>query len=51
MKGNKEDISKESIDVLLDKREPFLDVVWIKYFYVSQAGFDITNSSKGHHHP
>lgn len=40
----------KGIDVLLDKREPFLDGVWIKYFYVPQAGFDITNSSKGHNH-
>jgi Fe-S cluster assembly iron-binding protein IscA len=40
----------KDIDVLLDKREPFLDGVWIKYFYVPQAGFEITNSSKGHHH-
>ncbi|MFF2501155.1 iron-sulfur cluster assembly accessory protein [Peribacillus frigoritolerans] len=42
----------KGIDVLLDKREPFLDGVWIRYFYVpqAQAGFDITNSSKGHHH-
>lgn len=39
----------KDIDVLLDSREEFLDGVWIKYFYVPQAGFEITNSSKGWH--
>ncbi|WP_102349132.1 heme biosynthesis protein HemY [Bacillus sp. Marseille-P3661] len=43
----------KGIEVLLDKREEFLDGVWIKYFYVPQEGFEITNPSKepqGHHH-
>jgi iron-sulfur cluster insertion protein len=39
----------KEIDVLLDQREDFLDGVWIQYFYVPQAGFVITNSSKGSH--
>lgn len=38
----------KEIDVLLDNREEFLDGVWVKYFYVPQEGFEITNSSKGH---
>lgn len=40
----------KEIDVLLDSREEFLDGVWIKYFYVPEAGFEITNPSKEHHH-
>lgn len=43
----------KDIDIILDKREEFLDGVWIKYFYVPQEGFEITNPSKdvdGHHH-
>lgn len=43
----------KDIEILLDKREDFLDGVWIKYFYVGQPGFEITNPSKeshGHHH-
>ncbi|WP_285769370.1 iron-sulfur cluster assembly accessory protein [Peribacillus sp. SI8-4] len=43
----------KDIDILLDSREEFLDGVWIKYFYVPQEGFEITNPSKephGHHH-
>ncbi|RFU60226.1 iron-sulfur cluster assembly accessory protein [Bacillus sp. V59.32b] len=43
----------KDIDVILDKREDFLDGVWIKYFYVPEAGFEITNPSKeshGHRH-
>lgn len=43
----------KGIDILLDKREEFLDGVWIKYFYVPEEGFEITNPSKepqGHHH-
>ena len=39
----------KGIDVLLDKREEFLDGVWIKYFYVPEEGFVITNPSKGNH--
>ncbi|PLS17544.1 heme biosynthesis protein HemY [Bacillus sp. M6-12] len=39
----------KDIDILLDKREEFLDGVWIKYFYMPQEGFEITNSSKGWH--
>jgi Fe-S cluster assembly iron-binding protein IscA len=45
--------TNKGIDVLLDKNEEFLDGVWVKYFYVPQAGFEITNPSKeshGHHH-
>ncbi|MBP3041316.1 iron-sulfur cluster assembly accessory protein [Bacillaceae bacterium Marseille-Q3522] len=40
----------KDIDVLLDTREPFLNGVWIKYFYVPQEGFEITNSNFGFHH-
>lgn len=43
----------KDIDILLDSREEFLDGVWIKYFYVPEPGFEITNPSKenhGHHH-
>lgn len=40
----------KDIDILLDKREDFLDGVWIQYFYVPREEFVITNSSKGSHH-
>lgn len=40
----------KDIDVLLDKREDFLDGVWIQYFYLPQEGFVINNPSKGNHH-
>lgn len=43
----------KGIDVLLDKREEFLDGVWVKYFYIPEEGFEINNPSKekgGHHH-
>ncbi|MGE8079462.1 iron-sulfur cluster assembly accessory protein [Peribacillus loiseleuriae] len=40
----------KEIDILLDAREEFLDGVWIKYFYVPQEGFEITNPSKDHAH-
>ena len=43
----------KGIDVLLDRREEFLDGVWVKYFYVPQEGFEINNPSKergGHRH-
>ena len=36
----------KDIDILLDKREEFLDGVWIKYFYVPKEGFEISNPSK-----
>ncbi|WP_078380194.1 heme biosynthesis protein HemY [Sutcliffiella halmapala] len=39
----------KEIDILLDKREDFLDGVWIQYFYVPQEGFVITNSSSKIH--
>ncbi|PLR82933.1 heme biosynthesis protein HemY [Bacillus canaveralius] len=39
----------KDIDILLDKREDFLDGVWIQYFYVGEEGFVITNPSKGTH--
>jgi iron-sulfur cluster insertion protein len=39
----------KGIDVLLDGREPFLDGVFIQYFYVGKSGFIITNSSRGNH--
>lgn len=39
----------KGIDVLLDSREPFLDGVFIQYFFVGKSGFIITNSSKGNH--
>lgn len=42
----------KGIDILLDKREEFLDGVWIKFYYVPEEQFEITNPSKekGHHH-
>jgi Fe-S cluster assembly iron-binding protein IscA len=40
----------KDIDILLDKRDAFLDGVWIQYFYVPQEEMIITNSSMGHHH-
>lgn len=40
----------KGIDILLDKRDSFLDGVWIQYFYVPQEEFVVTNPSKGHHH-
>lgn len=39
----------KGIDVLLDKREEFLDGVWVQYFYVPREEFVITNPSKGSH--
>ena len=36
----------KDIDVLLDKREEFLDGVWIKFFYVPKEGFEINNPVK-----
>ncbi len=39
----------KGIDVLLDKREEFLDGVWLQYFYVPQEDFVITNPSKSPH--
>ncbi|AIE59801.1 hypothetical protein [Bacillus methanolicus] len=39
----------KDIDILLDKREDFLDGVWIQYFYVPEEGFVITNPSKERH--
>ncbi|MEQ2525922.1 iron-sulfur cluster assembly accessory protein [Robertmurraya yapensis] len=40
----------KDVEILVDKREEFLDGVWIKYFYVPQEQFEITNPSKDHHH-
>ncbi|ALC92035.1 heme biosynthesis protein HemY [Bacillus sp. FJAT-18017] len=43
----------KDIDIIVDKREKFLDGVWIQYFYVPKEEFVITNPSKeghGHHH-
>ncbi|MFB6467095.1 iron-sulfur cluster assembly accessory protein [Cytobacillus sp. Hz8] len=40
----------KGIEVILDKRDPFLDGVWIQYFYVPQEEFVVTNPSMGHHH-
>ncbi|WP_043931449.1 heme biosynthesis protein HemY [Bacillus sp. EB01] len=43
----------KDIDIIVDKREEFLDGVWIQYFYVPKEEFVITNPSKeghGHHH-
>ena len=39
----------KDIDIVLDKRDDFLDGIWIQYFYVNDEGFVITNSSKGSH--
>lgn len=39
---------------MLDSREPYLDGIWIQYFYVPQEEFVITNPrierEHGHHH-
>lgn len=40
----------KGIDILLDKREEFLDGVWLQYFYVPREEFVITNPSKAHTH-
>jgi Fe-S cluster assembly iron-binding protein IscA len=43
----------KDIDIILDKREEYLDGVWIQYFHVPQPEWVITNPSKdahGHHH-
>jgi iron-sulfur cluster insertion protein len=40
----------KDIDILLDKRNDWLDGVWIQYFYVPEEGFVITNPTKGGHH-
>ncbi len=43
----------KEIDVAVDPNEPWLDGVKIDYLYVGEAGFEITNPSKGdfgHHH-
>ncbi|MGG1636157.1 heme biosynthesis protein HemY [Paenibacillus sp. FSL A5-0031] len=37
----------KDIEIVLDKREPLLDGVWIQYFYVPEEGFFITNPSTG----
>lgn len=37
----------KDIEVLLDRREPLLDGVWIQYFYIPREEFVITNPSKG----
>ncbi|HWO74618.1 MAG TPA: iron-sulfur cluster assembly accessory protein [Bacillus sp. (in: firmicutes)] len=39
----------KDIDVLLDKRDEYLDGVWIQYFYVPKEEMVITNPSKGWH--
>lgn len=39
----------KDIDILLDKRDGFLDGVWIQYFYVPREEFVITNPSNGSH--
>lgn len=39
----------KGIDIILDKRDEYLDGVWIKYFYVPEEQFEITNPSKGGH--
>jgi Fe-S cluster assembly iron-binding protein IscA len=41
-------LTDKDIDILLDKREDFLDGVWIQYFYVPQEELIISNPSKGH---
>jgi Fe-S cluster assembly iron-binding protein IscA len=42
----------KDIDIILDKREEYLDGVWIQFFHVPQPEWVITNPSKdgGHHH-
>ncbi|MBM4761911.1 iron-sulfur cluster assembly accessory protein [Bacillus sp. B15-48] len=39
----------KDIEVLLDKREEWLDGVWIQYFYVPQEELVITNPTKSPH--
>lgn len=39
----------KEVDVILDKREEWLDGVKIDYLYFPQEGFVITNPSKGNH--
>lgn len=54
--GEQDEIVKtdKGIDILLDSREPYLDGIWIQYFYVPQEEFVITNPrierEHGHHH-
>ncbi|MBM6619621.1 iron-sulfur cluster assembly accessory protein [Bacillus suaedaesalsae] len=38
----------KEIDILLDKREEFLDGVWIQYFHFPKEELIITNPSKGY---
>jgi iron-sulfur cluster insertion protein len=40
----------KDIDILLDKKEEYLDGVWLQYFFVPKEEFVITNPSKDHHH-
>ena len=39
----------KDIDILLDKKEEYLDGVWLQYFFVPKEEFVITNPSKDHH--
>lgn len=40
----------KEIDIILEKNNPFLDGVWLQYFYVPREEMSITNPSFGHHH-
>ncbi len=42
--------SEKGIDFILEKRNDFLDGVWIQYFQVPKEEWLITNPSKGSHH-
>lgn len=37
----------KGIDILLDRRDEYLDGVWIQFFYFPQEEFVITNPDKG----
>ncbi|MGG7619098.1 iron-sulfur cluster assembly accessory protein [Robertmurraya sp. GLU-23] len=39
----------KDIEILLDRRESFLDGVWIQYFFLPKEEFMITNPSTGFH--
>lgn len=40
----------KDIDILLDKNDPYLESLWIQYFYVPQEGFEITSLNHTHQH-
>jgi Fe-S cluster assembly iron-binding protein IscA len=40
----------KDIDIILDKREKFLEGVWIQYFHVPEPEFVISSLHHAHHH-